>query len=61
MLRLALSDKEDEIRRVAAEALMEIAVTGNDKAVDAVMSDVQTILSHGLGMFGAVRALFDAN
>lgn len=52
VLKRCLKDTDPDVRDAAAKALLRIAGTGNRKAVEAVMSDVECVLSHGLGAPG---------
>jgi len=52
MLRRCLKDKHPDVVDLAAKALLEFAAEGNKRAVEAVMTDMEAVLTHGLGVPG---------
>ena len=49
VLTRALADDVEEIRQIASKTLMDLAAQNNRHAVDAVMCNVDTIITDGLG------------
>ena len=49
VLTRALADDVEEIRQIASKTLMDLAAQNNRHAIDAVMCNVDTIITDGLG------------
>jgi len=52
VLRRALKDEDLDVRQVASTTLLSLSAEGNLKAIDAVMWDVDTCITDGIGIPG---------